>query len=769
MKLPAAIFAILAFALALSAQPAAADGASSVRLAAIKNSNGTSGISALNVSADAALFQPEPLRVSFWNGASKKGLSPLRGGYAQLRETAPGEWLGTGRVQGSKASTGAKPPHNAVEFDFTDRWTVTGDTVRLRREVRVHGSAPGGFNSVIMMRVAGARPWPEMEWFVPGTIYGNSDHLRDNSFGAANYYKPGNYTLWIREDRLPAPLLATRLPNGASVAVLNSAPDGTTNSADGLSFTLKPIASADFRFGSIIAEERPNASGIGYAFPGSEGTLTYGPKGQAHATSAVQLWRYRFSPLKDGFVHNYEVTFRLTTTRDTNDLIASNWRWAWQTLKPQVSPQPLEVLRRCLVDVLMENYVEKDDRAGLRFVVASEANPKKPSTDETKLILGFLGYNIGAAEMMLVEADRDPASPRAKTLRESAQKIIATFLRLPVDPPVAEGYILSSGDYAVSELAATKTVTEENSIYLRSFCDDMKSLMRVYEREQRAGRQHPEWLAWVRKFGDWLLLQEQPGGGFPRSWRALTGKLFDGSPTGTFNAIPYYAQLYRLTKHQPYLDAALRAGEFAWKSGHDRGRFTGGTSDNPDVIDKEAATIALEGYLALHAITQDKKWLERARTAATVAETWMRIWNIPMPSDATQDKIHWPIGQSTVGMQLVATGHTGDDAYMAWDVESYARLSRETNDPHYMDVARILLHNTKAMVGRPSDLRGTRGPGWQQEHCWLDLPRGKGRHRAWLPWVTVSHLRGINDLVDYDAALYNQLAGESAPEVKKQK
>ncbi|MDF9826167.1 hypothetical protein M2447_000243 [Ereboglobus sp. PH5-10] len=754
MKPASIILTVFCFLSALSATAA-----ENVKVSVIKNKNGSFGLTA--ASGKAVLTQNGPMRVSFWNGASKKGLAPARAGYAQLRETGRGEWLGTGTLRADAADTGKMTPHNAVEFDFTDRWTVSGDTVRLRREVRVRGNAPGGFNSVIGMRVGGARPWPEMEWFVPGAIYGNSDHLRDNSFGAANYYKKGKYTVWIREDRLPAPLLATRLPNGASVAVLDSAPDGATNCADGLSFTHKPMASEDFRFGAIIAEEGSNATVIGYAYPGSEGSLTYGPKGQAHKTSAVQLWRYRFSPLKDGFTQRYEVTFRLSTAKDTNDLIAANWRWAWQTLKPQLNPQPVETLRVNFVDMLMENYIEKDDRAGIRFLAAANANPKPPTNPETKLILGFLGYNIGAAEMMLFEADRDPASERSKTLRQAADKIIATFLRLPVDPPVAEGFVFSTGEYAVSEVAAHKPIDpEKNSIYLRSFCDDMKSLMRAYEREKAAGRDHPEWLAWTRKFGDWLLKQEQAGGGYPRSWKPISGDLKDGSPTSTYNVIPFYVQLYRITKHKPYLDAALKAGEFSWKAGHNRGRFAGGTSDNPDVIDKEAATISLEGYLALHTATGDKKWLDRARVAADIAETWMYIWNVPMPSDATQEQIHWPIGQSTVGMQLVATGHTGADAYMAWDVESYARLSRESKDTHYMDVARILLHNTKAMVGNPDDLRGTRGPGWQQEHCWLDLPRGKGRHRVWLPWVTVSHLRGINDLIDYDAELYKKLAAE---------
>ncbi|MDR2674877.1 MAG: family 43 glycosylhydrolase [Opitutaceae bacterium] len=129
---------------------------------------------------------------------------------------------------------------------------------------------------------------------------------------------------------------------------------------------------------------------------------------------------------------------------------------------------------------------------------------------------------------------------------------------------------------------------------------------------------------------------------------------------------------------------------------------------------------------------------------------WMR--EDRMPADAPQSKLHWPLGQSTVGMQLIATGHTGADACMAWDVESYSNLYKATNDPHCLETAAILLHNTKAMDGYPG---GNRGPGWRQEHCRMNRPRG--RHRAWLPWVTASQLRGINDLADSHPELYRQL------------
>lgn len=716
----------------------------------LKNADDSFGLSVSKL-GHASLEQTAPLRITLWDGSPGAEPVTLSGGYRSLRGSG-GEWVGTGELR----------TPNGAALQFTDRWTAGEGTVRLRREVRVHGDAPGGFTSVAAMRVVGARPWPEMEWFAPGIIYGNFDYMRDNSFGAGNYYEPGDYTVWIREDRMPAPLLATRLPDGATLAVLSSSPDGRTSAAEGQSFSREPRVGEEFRFGSILAEERTDGTTLGYAVPGSEGTLSYGPKGGGeNGASAEQQWRHRYNPFADGFTQRYEVTFRLDDADDTNELITRSWRWAWRTLDPRPNPQDIETMRSTMVDVLAANFIETGDRAGVRFVTQARplGGPERP---DSKVVLGFTGYALGCAEMMLAEAGRDPGADRSRALVRNAEKAIAAFLLRPVDPPLDEGFMLGSGEPVASTWPTGRALTREQPIYLRSFTDDMKSLMRAYQREQRAGRDRSDWLDWVRRFADWLLTQEQPGGGFPRSWRALTGELFSSSTTGTYNAVPFYAQLYRITGHEPYRSAAVRSGEFAWSSddhAHGHGRFIGGTIDNPDVVDKEAATIALEAYLALHSLTGEQTWLDRARVAADVAETWMYIWDVPMPEDADNEELDWKRGTPTVGIQLIATGHSLNDAYMAWDVESYARLAQETGDSHYLDVARILLHNTKAMVGTPEDHRGTRGPGWQQEHYCFTLARGLGRHREWLPWVTVSHLRGINDLIDHDPALYEDLAG----------
>lgn len=113
---------------------------------------------------------------------------------------------------------------------------------------------------------------------------------------------------------------------------------------------------------------------------------------------------------------------------------------------------------------------------------------------------------------------------------------------------------------------------------------------------------------------------------------------------------------------------------------------------------------------------------------------------------------------STVGAQLIATGHSLTDAYMAWDVANYARLARLTGDAHYLDVARLLLHNTKTMLAVPGRTFDLVGPGWQQEHWSFAPPRGRGQHRHWLPWVATSHLEGILALEAYDPDLFRELS-----------
>ncbi|RKX40120.1 MAG: hypothetical protein DRP64_13165, partial [Verrucomicrobia bacterium] len=527
---------------------------------------------------------------------------------------------------------------------------------------------------------------------------------------------------------------------------LDPAPRGDTTSTDSHDLGGQQILIDErFRFGAIGAEERGQTLAIGYWFPGTEGEVTY--KGNTYPHGQFHHWRKRYHPIKDGFEQQYEVVFRFSSNATFTQSFRDAWRWAWKTLDPQITPHPIDEVRRCSVDVLAENTIRVDGRTGIPFL--TDACTGKRNDADNKALLGFCGKNLEAAYYLLREAAIDQTS-RSQKLRNKAIAIIETFTRLKVDPPSAEGFYFKTGKPAYA--------LPDGKVYLRSYGDDIKALLRAYRFEKGRGFDHSDWLAWCRRYADWLLTQEHASGGFPRSWEP-DGRVLSASPNASFNAIGLLVLLSEITKDPTYLDAAIRTGNFCWGNGQSGGTFVGGTIDNPDVLDKEAATLSMEAYLMLHEATQDPRWVKRSQAAADFSESWIYLWNVPMPADEDDAALNWKKGASTIGLQLIATGHSLVDNYMTFNPDDFAMLYKLTGDEHYLDVARLLLHNTKNMLALSGRMYDLQAPGWQQEHWSLAPLRGYGFHRGWLPWVSTSHLNGIFGLMDLDPQLYDQLSG----------
>ena len=659
-------------------------------------------------------------------------------GYESAVRTADG-FIGKATL----AAAGAR-------FVVEDNWTRRGDVVTVRRKLRVEGSAEGGFVSAITLATAVPVHRDDVDLFVPGMIYGSPRNLEQSAIGGAGLYESGRWgELRIREDRTPAPLFGIRFKDGSSLAVIDSKPDAATTVEDARDLEAKPMVDRRFHFAAIGTRPEGEGVAVGLWFPGTEGEFTY--SGGTYPGGHMKQWRRRFHPIENGLTQQYEVSFRFSREEDLPSFCRGAWRWAWSVMEPKLNWQDIEAVQRSLIDMLGERAEKTPDgRTGISNYIDSVADVP----GDRKAILGFTGKNLEAAEFLLEDASRDTGS-RAEKHRAIASAIFDSFAKLKVAPPEGEGFNLDTGSTALA-------IPRDKRVYLRSFGDDVKATLRAVKRERAAGREHPRWLAWSREFADWLLTGQQPAGGFPRAWEPGTGKVVDASAASTYNAVPLLVLLSDLTGEKKYLAAAIRAAEFSWEHGQARGKFVGGTIDNPDVIDKEAGTLSLEAYLSLYEKTRESKWLDRAKVAADYAETFIYIWNVPMPDDEDNAKLHWKRGVPTTGLQIIATGHSLVDEYMAYDTDEFAKLSVYAKDPHYLEVARILLHNTKAMLALPGRTYDLRGPGWQQEHWSLAPVRGFGLHRGWLPWVATSQLNGIVGLREFDPALFQQLTNRSA-------
>jgi hypothetical protein len=630
-------------------------------------------------------------------------------------------------------------------IDFEDTIAAVEDEIRITRKVRIlKGASEKGQGFMTDFSLAFLETLEKLDWFAPGLWYLKNEYVPYYSFGSKGLLDEGivNYC-YFREDRLSAPLLGFYDPDrNCSFVILHSDPSGRTLGSDD---EVKPLVDGGMEFGSLGIEMR-GQNRIGFWYPGTECEVAYPPRDWSYSV----MWNdqlsqakqgvkksgsfgrdlagiFRFHPMETGFEQNYTLRLKTFASRSYPQMVQQAWRYAWQVLKPPMIPAPLHQVEDASINLLSSLVREEKGIPGIPFALDIFSD----ELERPVFAIGFVGRNIQSSYYLI----RAGHAHGKQELIDQGQRII-------------DFWVASSGVGRLHarynfQLGAWQDHGEENGrleVYLRPLAEGYLACLRAWQEERKHGVEHPAWLQWVVDFGNWLLATQNPDGSFYRMYFS------DGEPawkvtTGCFSVIPFLTALEEATGNQAYLHAALRVGHFLWQNFQKDGHFIGGTIDNPSVYDKEAAAISLEAYLALYSRTGDPAWLEAAKQAADFTETWIYIWNIPLPEDGGER--HWRTGASTVGMQLVCTGHSLCDMYLAFNCGEYAQLWKYTGDEHYLEVARLLLHNTKQLIWLDSS-RALR-PGYQQEHWTFSIGRGLGRHSNWLPWVTTSHLVGMEN------------------------
>jgi hypothetical protein len=739
-----------------------------------------------------AVTQTKPAEIQIFRGGDNT--SDFVAGYQSVQKD------GGAIVAKAKLTSDGK-----AAFDVEDRWMVKDAVLTLNRKVSVATAEDGaGFYSAIRLTTVPTIKWEDSSYLIPGLCYGEP-HGSASPASAANY-RAKRFT--VREDYLSVPLLGISFKDGNWAAVLDAAPHGDTIQADASGST-SPIIDERLLFGALGVRELP-AGGLELSFclpgttieigggrgggmgggmggrgtgarrgvPGT--TPAIGPgahvpvfpdglipvvapagapgggaarggmggAGGGAEPAAVPSVRRRYHPVKAGLSQSYQVAFRFDKSDSFPDMERGAWRWAWDSLKPSTKMVRIdvEVARKALMDHLADRVLNVANRFGIPY----QANTLTGRSNSTKILMSFCGKNIEMADQFLLEGERDKTE-RGQKMRKLGLGIIDNFVKIiPMSPaPGGSGFDIQSGQ-AITGNTGTMTIRGET--------EDLPFLMEAYQREKKSGNDHPEWLKWVVNDLDWVMAQQRADGSFPQSWQTGTTTPRESSSAMTMAPVPSLVKLSQVTGEKKYLDSAAKATEYLWTNYGSKCVYCGATG-NAGVADKESGMLALEAFLAVYEGTKDPRWLQRAESAAGYTESWIWIWNVPMPIDANDATLHWKRGVPTIGVNGIGSDVAGHvDQYLDWAVPCYAQLYQYTKDPHYLDVARVLMHGTKAMLALPGRTYDMLGPGWQQEH-WRMGPgtRGMGAHRDWLPWVSANHIHGI--LQEYfDPDIFKQLA-----------
>ena len=192
---------------------------------------------------------------------------------------------------------------------------------------------------------------------------------------------------------------------------------------------------------------------------------------------------------------------------------------------------------------------------------------------------------------------------------------------------------------------------------------------------------------------------------FPAPGSRAPVTVFNDSPSATYAPVVLFVPLARVTGEQKYLDAALKAGEFVWQKYGTTGNYQGGAVDASSaqlLTDKEGGMASLDAFMALYEATQEPKWLSRALSAADYTESWIWIWNVPLPGHVPDTHQRWRNGPM-VGLQEITANGPGlgasGDEYLDWAVSLFAKAYKYSGDPHYLDVAQILLAQYQGQDG----------------------------------------------------------------------
>ncbi len=626
--------------------------------------------------------------------------------------------------------TGTSTSASGSVFTFTDTYSLyVFGCFQVVRKVVVTGASPNdkGFSTRLAFAQTSNSTMADYDFFAPGIWYKNNADV--NAYALAS--SMGQNYFWFREDRMPLPLFMMRnKASGATFSVCHKNPDAATFwGEDGLD----RVIDGRMKFASIGMENNTNPL-IGITYPGSEGERT-----GIYGMSTTNRWALRSHPVTQGYTQNYTLAMRLYGESDFPSAMKNTWIAFYSMFSPTLYSVNLTTIYNDQMALLNNYWKSINGSSGFPFLIPLNGIA---NINDYSWNMGFVGMGIPNAAILL----REGLNANNATMISRAEQTLDWW-----------------ADNAINPGGTPRTWYDPNPqswrttypTFARVVGDGMSGMLWAWNFQKKRGVQRVKWLNAAYNAANWLVSKQALDGSFARSWDLNTGNVLHTEKTNTSHVIPFLADMHKVTGNPLFKTAALNAGNYIFANTHQNFRYVGGTPDNPNVPDKEAASMALRAFLALYDLDGQGKWIEAAKQAAYYYETWVYSWKVPIPPATTGTT--YPINRSTTGLSLIATGGNGADTYAAIDAFNFYRVYLYTGDSHLLQMSKMLLQNTKQAINwdRAAPLPGYGAYGIMMEALNVMIPRGKGVD-VFLPWQTYNMIEPMVLLWDvFGAGTYS--------------
>lgn len=302
---------------------------------------------------------------------------------------------------------------------------------------------------------------------------------------------------------------------------------------------------------------------------------------------------------------------------------------------------------------------------------------------------------------------------------------------------------------------------DEESNYLRTMTEPVFDLLKAYQWFRAQGRDKKTWMEAVTAYASFLLEKQNKDGSWYRAYTKKGKPVFMNEDAGaseqekdrgrkasTVIPLPFLCALAReCPQDKRYGEAAVRAAGYTLAHELRLELYQGGTMDNPNIVDKEAAQYVMAGMYSLYSLTGEKKYMDAAAKAARQFVTWNYIWNAPV----RKGTILCEKGFCTKGMGAINSIWCGGvvDIYSLFHIRELYLVGRAAGEKFMEEMAEWISIAAHQILSWPGDDMGFADAGMQPEGfgiCPQGLDEGmieKGDIWGTLGWIYSAGIGGV--------------------------